>query len=137
MEPTPVGRRLKLTREALGWSQGTLARQAGVPRGWISLVELGDIAQPGEDHLVAVARALHTTTTYLRTGNQEGVSLSVDADDLPDFARFRVLPRWVRHIALTAGETLLQQVPRQHAENHADGDTAAENGGHADDQGHG
>jgi transcriptional regulator with XRE-family HTH domain len=59
-----VGARIRQLRRAHGWSQETLAEQAGVDRRTIGSWELG-LTAPTLDDLVALARALGTQTIYL------------------------------------------------------------------------
>lgn len=119
-EPTAVGLRLKLTRQSLGWSQRLLARQSGVDRGWISLVETGEIAQPGNDRLEQVARALRVTTDYLWHGAEGEITMRVDPDAMADAQEFSAWPKWAREIALAAGRAArgfypIDQVPDEEA----------------------
>lgn len=110
-EPSPLGLRIIRARKELGWSQATLARQAGVTRGWVSLVEKGDIDDPGEDRLSQLARALRTTTRFLRHGDAEGFALTIEPDELQEYTAFGSLPRPLRRTVLRIAGMFLEETP--------------------------
>lgn len=100
-----LGERLKLLREARGWTQGQLAEYAGVTRSWLSNVESGEIDNPRADLLLRVARRLGVTIEFLITGDPPG---GEDSRLHVQIGEFRSLPNqvreWVLRIARTTGE---------------------------------
>lgn len=67
-EPTRLGRRVKLLRERLGWSQHELARRSGVSRPTIAGLEAG-------------SRPSITLENAKKLANALGVSLDLLAQD--------------------------------------------------------
>lgn len=59
-----------MARESLGWSQKELAFKARVNRSWLSLLELGEIDDPGVMRMSQLAGALGTCLESLITGNE-------------------------------------------------------------------
>lgn len=64
-EPTMFGRRLKLLREARGWTQEELYSASGVPAAMISHFETGQRQNASADNLVKLSNAFHVTIDYL------------------------------------------------------------------------
>jgi transcriptional regulator with XRE-family HTH domain len=75
-------------RSDLGLSQDDLAERAGVSRGWVSRVEIGDIKRPDPDVLDRVAAALGVSTANLRAaaGYKEASTATPEMSPL-DLAR--------------------------------------------------
>lgn len=71
MTMSPIGHRVRSLREARGLSQKELALHAKVPRGWLSILELGEIESPGARRMQMLATALGTSPAYLLSGAQE------------------------------------------------------------------
>ena len=63
-----LARRVRESREKLGWSQEELGERAGLSRAWVSLVELGKITDPKVGTIAHCAAALKTTPEYLLYG---------------------------------------------------------------------
>src|SRR5919202_7113142 len=61
-DPRHLGQRIASLRHANGWSQRRLAQAAGVSHGYVGLLELGRLPNPGKFRLDAVARALNLPT---------------------------------------------------------------------------
>ena len=62
------GNRVRALREERGWSQEQLARLAGVPGSWLSMVELGVSDQPSAESLSRLADAFGISVHTLATG---------------------------------------------------------------------
>ena len=60
-----IGRRVRLRRVALGWTQRELAQQSHMPQEHVSHLERGNFVAVNPERLVALADALQTTTDYL------------------------------------------------------------------------
>ena len=61
----PVGRRVRMRREALGLSIQQLSRLSGVSASYISRLENGERENIGLDSVQKLARALNTSMSYL------------------------------------------------------------------------
>jgi transcriptional regulator with XRE-family HTH domain len=68
MSPTPkqIGRRLKARREAVGFSQATVARQARISREYLARLEAGQ-HDPTVGTVKRLAKALHVPLLRLLT----------------------------------------------------------------------
>lgn len=67
--PTELGARIRALRLERGWTQEDLAREAGVKRAWLSLVEQGIRRKNlNLEYMERVARALGVDLRYLITG---------------------------------------------------------------------
>jgi transcriptional regulator with XRE-family HTH domain len=66
--PTSLGARLRLLRDARGWSQSQLARRAQLNRNVINTAER-DRSRPVRDNLVRIAQALEVSVSVL-TGEE-------------------------------------------------------------------
>lgn len=66
--PTSLGARLRLLREARGWSQSELARRAQLNRNVINTAER-DRSRPARDNLARIAQALGVSVAVL-TGEE-------------------------------------------------------------------
>jgi transcriptional regulator with XRE-family HTH domain len=64
-----VGELIKKRRNELGWTQDTLAKKAGVSKGFLSDLENGK-RNVGADTLHDIARALTLSLDYLMTGEE-------------------------------------------------------------------
>ena len=60
-----VGQRLQRARYRKGWNQSELARQAGVHRATLALLEKGEREHIRSDMLYSLAQALGCSTDYL------------------------------------------------------------------------
>lgn len=60
-----IGQRLKQRREACGLTQHELAKRSGTTQATIARIETGETASPRTSNLVALARALSTSSDYL------------------------------------------------------------------------
>lgn len=73
-----VGRRIAAARSRKGLNQSELARQAGVHRATLNLLEKGEREHIRSDMLFSLARALGCTTDYLlgmdEPGEEEGAA---------------------------------------------------------------
>ncbi len=89
--PTGVPAYVRQAREALGWSQTELARQSGVGRSYINLLEAGKILKPSAFHLNALAQALGVPPEYLTSGrtDTERVALYLDPEEAASADRIR------------------------------------------------
>jgi len=75
-----IARRLRIERDARGWSQADLARRSGVSRATISKIERGDVS-PTAVILVRLASAFELTLAgLLLRAEGEGERLSRQAD---------------------------------------------------------
>jgi ribosome-binding protein aMBF1 (putative translation factor) len=63
--PRTLGERIRAARTAKGWSLHELARQAGVERKWIRLLESGERSNASLDIATKLAVALDVTVGYL------------------------------------------------------------------------
>jgi transcriptional regulator with XRE-family HTH domain len=61
----PLAERIKRAREERGWSQGELARRAGVRRATISDLETGKLEDTRVSTLRNIAKALRVSVDYL------------------------------------------------------------------------
>ena len=60
-----LGERIKERRERRGWSQGELARRAGIDPSLLSRIESGSTTNPGVNALKGLARALQCSIDHL------------------------------------------------------------------------
>lgn len=60
-----IGQRLKQRREACGLTQQELAKRSGTTQATIARIESGETLSPRTSNLVALARALSTSSDYL------------------------------------------------------------------------
>src|SRR3984885_691245 len=75
-----IARRLRIERDARGWSQADLARRSGVSRATISKIERGDVSPPAVI-LVRLASPFELTLAgLLLRAEGEGERLSRQAD---------------------------------------------------------
>lgn len=58
------GRKIRLQRENLGWTQSELAKKLGITKGAISTYELGH-SVPSADVIFSLTKALHVSADYL------------------------------------------------------------------------
>lgn len=63
-----IGERIKHQRKQLGLTQVDLAKMVGVSNVSIRNWEIGESKQIRYDNMIALAKALHTTTDWLQTG---------------------------------------------------------------------
>ncbi len=70
--PENLGERLRLRREAHGWSQDELARRAGLAQAQVSMLEAGKRANPSAAVLAALADALGCSMEDLLRGAGPG-----------------------------------------------------------------
>lgn len=105
-----VGRRVRALREQRGLTQGQVAEYAKVGRGWLSLLEIGRIDEPGFDKLNKIARVLGVSVDYLHTGRTSStapgrvdVAVPVErAGEMSDLAEMP--PSLVRRVVAFAKE---------------------------------
>ncbi len=124
--PTGLGARIRALRLERGWTQEDLAREAGVKRAWISLVEQGIRRKRiNVEYLERTARALGVDMRYLITGYgppPRTVKADVPAEVLPlwEWMVQTVPPPVIRHfleglraawIAMHEGPMADQTVP--------------------------
>ncbi len=90
MVQTAIGRRVVGLREARHWGQADLAREAGVNRSWLSMVEIGDIRMPGGERLQRLASALGVSPDYLLHGDRGRQEVHVEgpAAEISRIGRF-------------------------------------------------
>jgi transcriptional regulator with XRE-family HTH domain len=103
-------------RQQRGWTQQDLAHKAGVPRPWLSLVEIGDIAHPSADRLQRIANVLGIDSKYLLSGSADArrIPLYVDADIVGDLSEFASWDEVTRRASLAAGRTFLTMLTELH-----------------------
>lgn len=88
--PEVNGRRVRLLREERGWSQGELARRAGVSQGHLSNIERGVRRDTQIVTAARIAKALGVPTDDLLVGPRR------DANDLPEFSIYVARKFWDR-----------------------------------------
>lgn len=92
--------RIKNLRNNFGWSQEELAKKVGyAEKTSIAKIEAGKVDLP-QSKIIAFAKALNTTTTYLLDGNVDSQPLTIAArlhtedltpdelDDVADYIQF-------------------------------------------------
>ena len=69
-----LGDRIKQRREELGWTQETLANQAGLSKGFLSDIENGKRGI-GANSLLDIAQVLGVSLDYLMKGSEESPAM--------------------------------------------------------------
>lgn len=69
---SPLGDRVRHLRELRDLTQGQVEEYTGLGRSWLSLVEAGDIKNPGGLRLDKLARFYGVSTHHLLTGEPDG-----------------------------------------------------------------
>lgn len=78
-----LGQKIKELRGRQGLTQARIAEYSGLTRSYISLLEIGQIANPSAEKLIRLAKALHVTPEVLFLA--AGYVAEEQAPDLPDF----------------------------------------------------
>lgn len=79
MKTTIIGARTRSLREHRNWSQEDLARESGLKRPHISLIETGD-RMPGADTLAKLADALQVSVDFLM-GRSDNPAIAPSPND--------------------------------------------------------
>lgn len=105
-ETATFGDRVAAAREALGVSQGDLARHLGVKDKTIRAWE-DDLAEPRANKLSMMSGVLNVSMRWLLTGEGSGVSPPDDIDAVPaDISSIFLEMREIRGQALVLGERI-------------------------------
>lgn len=70
--PAAIGRRLKITREALGLSQGVFAERAGISQNTYNQYENGK-QQPRVSFAISLCKTHHMTLDWIYRGDPSGL----------------------------------------------------------------
>lgn len=105
-EAATFGDRVAAAREAVGISQGDLARRLGVKDKTIRAWE-GDMAEPRANKLSMMSGVLNVTMRWLLTGEGSGVLPPDEVETIPpDIARMLAEMREIRGQTLALGERI-------------------------------
>lgn len=75
MDYADLGQRVRKQRQALGWTQQTLAKKIGVSTSFVGHVERGS-RKASLETLVSIANAMNLSMDYLLAGNLDSAGFS-------------------------------------------------------------
>jgi len=109
-----IGGRVQMLREARGWSQGTLAKQADIAQATLANFERGRTQGGLALTLSKIARALGVDPEWLRTGKGDPTrSLDAETAEQEVLLLYRALSEDARRAWMAAGRAMVQIKPKE------------------------